>query len=106
MFNEKKVSYADSSLFEIFSLHLLRGDPKKALDAPHKVVITENMAKKYFGNADPIGKTLNVNRYSAPQDFEITGVVQDAPENSQVKYDFYCLIYFVRRIQRRRMVDR
>src|SRR5579872_6223212 len=88
MFNEKRFLYADSSFFKIFSLKLLRGDPKTALNAPHKVVITENTAKKYFGNTDPIGKTLNVNRYSAPQDFEITGVVQDAPESSQVKYDF------------------
>lgn len=88
MFNESRFLYADSSFFKIFSFKLLRGDPKTALDAPHKVVITENMAKKYFGNADPIGKTLNVNRYSAPQDFEVTGIVQDAPENSQVKYDF------------------
>jgi len=88
MFNEKRFLYADSALFKIFSLRLLRGDPKTALDAPHKVVITESSARKYFGNADPIGKTLNVNRHSVPQDFEITGVVQDAPENSQVKYDF------------------
>lgn len=88
MFNEKRFLYADSSLFKIFSLRLLRGDAKTALDAPNKVVITESMAKKYFGNGDPIGKTLNINRYSAPQDFLITGIVQDAPENSQVKYDF------------------
>lgn len=88
MFNESRFLYADSSFFKIFSFKLLRGDPKTALNAPNKVVITENMAKKYFGNADPIGKTLNVNRYSAPKDFEITGIVQDAPENSQVKYDF------------------
>ncbi|MGN6639319.1 MAG: ABC transporter permease [Mucilaginibacter sp.] len=88
MFNESRFLYADSSFFKIFSFKLLRGNPKTALNAPHKVVITENMAKRYFGNTDPIGKTLNVNRYSAPQDFDVTGIIQDAPENSQIKYDF------------------
>jgi ABC-type antimicrobial peptide transport system permease subunit/AraC-like DNA-binding protein len=88
MFNETRFLYADSSFFKIFSFRLLRGDPNTVLDAPLKVVITENMAKKYFGNADPIGKTLNVNRYSAPKDYVITGIVQDAPESSQVKYNF------------------
>jgi len=88
MFNEKRFLFADSSLFKIFSLRLLRGDANTALDAPNKVVITKAIAKKYFGNDDPMGKTLSVSRYSGPQDFLITGVVQDAPENSQVKYDF------------------
>ena len=88
MFNENRFLYADSSLFKIFSFRLLRGDPRTALDAPLKVVITQNTAKKYFGNADPIGRTLNVNRYSAPKEYVITGIVQDAPESSQIKYDF------------------
>ena len=88
LYNENRFLYADSTFFSMFSFPLLRGDPKTVLDAPNKVVITENMAKKYFGETDPIGKTLKVSWYSAPKDYEVTGIVAGAPENSQIKYDF------------------
>jgi putative ABC transport system permease protein len=85
---EKRFVYADSSLFKIFSFHLLRGNPQTALDAPNKVVITRAMAAKYFGKADPMGKPLSVAWYGPAKTFEVTGIVADAPENSQVKFDF------------------
>src|SRR5205085_8035158 len=52
LINEKNFIYADSTFFTIFSLKLLQGDPHTVLDAPHKVVLTESTAKKYFGS-DP-----------------------------------------------------
>ncbi|HVV56210.1 MAG TPA: ABC transporter permease, partial [Mucilaginibacter sp.] len=85
IFDEKRFLYADSSFLSIFSFPLLRGDTKTALDAPNKVVLSESMAKKYFGDADPIGQTLRIND---SKDFQVTGIIADAPENSQVKYDF------------------
>jgi len=88
MYIEKRFLYADSAFFKVFSFSLQRGDPKTALNAANKVVITQSMAKKYFGNSDPIGKTLSVGWYGPPKIFQVTGVVADAPENSQIKFDF------------------
>jgi putative ABC transport system permease protein len=84
VFDEKRFLYADSSFLSIFSFSLLRGDTKTALNAPNKVILSESTARKYFGNADPIGKTLRIND---SKDFQVTGLITDAPENSQVKYD-------------------
>ena len=57
--------------------------PKEALTRPQTVVISERMALKYFGRANPMGKTLEINR----REYEITGVVADPHENSHIKYD-------------------
>ncbi|MBD0332334.1 MAG: ABC transporter permease [Chitinophagaceae bacterium] len=85
MFDEKNFLYADSAFFSVFSFPLLQGDKKTVLDAPDKVVITQSMAKKYFGSENPIGKTLKV---GGTKDFLITGIAADAPDNSQIKFDF------------------
>jgi putative ABC transport system permease protein len=84
LFQENRVDFAEPSLFDVFSFPLVKGDPKTALNAPFNVVITESTAKKYFGNADPIGKTMlfdNMNMVT------VTGVAKDVPENSQFKFD-------------------
>ncbi len=88
MYIEKRFLYADSAFFRVFSFSLLKGDPKTVLDAPNKVVITQSMATKYFGSSDPIGKTLSVGWYGPPKIFQVTGVVANVPENSQIKFDF------------------
>jgi putative ABC transport system permease protein len=84
--NEKKFIYADSTFFDIFSFKLLQGDPHEVLDAPYKVVLTESTAKKYFGNENPVGKALRVGNDSSL--YKITGITQDCPSNSQIKFDF------------------
>ena len=86
LFNEKRFLYADSSFFDLFSLPLLKGSPKEALSGPNKVVLTATTAKKYFGNTDPIGKTVKIGSNGA--DYLITGVIEDCPSNSQLKFDF------------------
>src|ERR1700681_4632604 len=84
-FNEKNFLYADSSFFNIFSFTLKKGNPSTVLNARNQLLITETMAKKYFGNDDPVGKTLLI----ANSDYYIVnGIVQDAPENSQMHFDF------------------
>jgi len=88
IYNEKHFLYADSSFFKIFSFKLLSGDAKTALNAPNKVVLTKKTALKYFGNADPLGKMITVNGHVSPKSYLVTGIVADAPENSQIKYDF------------------
>ena len=88
MYIEKRFLYADSAFFKLFSFSLLKGDPKTVLDAPNKVVITQSMATKYFGSSDPVGKALSVGWYGPAKIFQVAGVVADAPENSQIKFDF------------------
>ncbi|MFN2458932.1 MAG: ABC transporter permease, partial [Chitinophagaceae bacterium] len=85
MFDEKNFFYADSAFFSVFTFPLLQGDAKTVLDAPDKVVLTQSTAKKYFGPENPIGKTLKI---GGSKDFLITGICADAPDNSQVKFDF------------------
>lgn len=85
VFNEPRFLFADSAFFSIFSFPLVKGDPATVLAAPNQVVITETMAKKYFGSDDPIGKTLKVNN---GKDYTIAGIAKDAPENSQIRFNF------------------
>src|SRR6266404_4141174 len=60
LFDEKNFFYADSAFFSVFSFPLISGDPAKVLNTPDKLVITQTMAKKYFGHGNPIGKTVKV----------------------------------------------
>ncbi|MET0634806.1 MAG: FtsX-like permease family protein [Chitinophagaceae bacterium] len=85
LFREDRFLYADSSFLDVFSFKLLAGNKSTALNAPDKVLLTRAMATRYFGYQDPIGKTLRVDNN---REYEITGLISDAPENSQIKYDF------------------
>lgn len=85
MYDEKNFLYADSAFFSVFSFPLLRGNASQVLGSADKLVITRSAAKKYFGDEDPIGKTVKV---GGTKDFVITGIAADAPENSQIKFDF------------------
>lgn len=79
VFEEKKFYLADSTFFDVFSFSLLRGNPKKVLNEPYAVVLTQRMADKYFPGEDPIGKTFFVNN---AQDYKVTGVMANPPTNS------------------------
>ena len=84
-FVENTVLPVDSNFLVHFSFPVLKGNAGKALDDPGSLVMTEESAKKYFGDDDPIGKVLTVNsRY----EFTVTAVVQDPPSNSSMKFDF------------------
>ncbi len=85
MFEENRFYYADSSFFKIFSFKLIEGNPSTVLDAPESMVITESMARKYFGDQNAIGQAITV---GGTKDFIITGISEDAPDNSQIKFDF------------------
>jgi putative ABC transport system permease protein len=84
VFDEPGLLYADSSFFSIFSFPLLEGDPRTALNAPERVVLTRKLARKYFGDEDPVGKVVNIGRLG---DCLVTGVAADPPGNSQVQFD-------------------
>jgi putative ABC transport system permease protein len=85
-FLEKRFYLADSTLFDVFTLPFVEGSPKGALNRPFTVVLTESMAKKYFGAVSPIGKMLTVNNL---RQYEITGVIKDMPQNSHFHADFF-----------------
>jgi len=84
-FDEKRIFYADSTFFQVFSFPLVRGNPATAMNRRDAVLITQDMAKKYFGDADPMGKTLRVDN----KDYvTITGVLENIPANSHLQFDF------------------
>lgn len=84
-FKEAYSIAADSSFFKLFDFELLQGDEERVLKAPFNVVLSQSTAKKYFGEEDPIGKSLKIfeGRYPA----QITGVMEDIPVNSQIQAD-------------------
>jgi len=84
-FIENRFFYADSSFFDIFSFPLIKGNPETALNDPYSLLLTEKTAKKYFGEKDPLGQTLNINN---EYDYIITGVLKNIPPNSHIKFDF------------------
>ncbi len=84
-FTEKRVLYADAPFFKMFSFNLIEGNPATVLNSPNQVVLTQTMATKYFGDENPVGKTLN---FGSRGDYIVTGVCKDAPGNSQIRFDF------------------
>ncbi len=88
-FAEIKFLLADSNFFNFFSFPLVQGDKNQVLLNPFSLVISENMAKKYFGKQNPIGKII---RYNNKYDFTITGIAKNAPSNSSIDYNFVASI--------------
>ena len=84
MFDEPRIMYADPAFFKIFSFRLVTGNTATALDAPDKIVVTQSMAKKYFGDEDPLNKTITTGKKS----LRVSGVCEDVPQTSQLKFDF------------------
>jgi putative ABC transport system permease protein len=86
-FKEKNqnVIYADADFFSVFSFPLIYGNPANVLSGHNQVVISERMAKKYFGNSNPIGKTLNIT--SEKLLLTVSGIAKDFPVNSSFRFD-------------------
>ena len=83
---EQRVAYADSTLFDVFTLPVIAGDAKTALKDYHSLVITETIAKKYFNSTDVVGKTMLMNDTS---NYKITAVIKDIPKQSHFHFDFF-----------------
>jgi len=84
LFQENNILYADPSFFRIFSFNLLKGKAATVLNSPDKILVTQTTAKKYFADADPIGKLLKI----GDKNYTVSGLTTDAPGNSQIKFDF------------------
>ena len=83
---EKKVVFAESDLFDVFTLPMIDGNPSTSLNDPNSAVITESTAKKYFNRRDVVGKTITINDSNI---YKITGVIKDIPAQSHFNYDFF-----------------
>ncbi len=82
---EEKFFYADSTLFEIFTINFVQGNPVTALQQPNSIVLTTKTAEKYFGSKNPMGERVVL---SNGKEFLVTGVVKPVPHNSQFEFDF------------------
>jgi putative ABC transport system permease protein len=83
-FKQDQISYADAGFLNMFSFPMISGNPSTALKEPYTGVLTESAAKKYFGDEDPVGRSI---RFQDAFDCQITGVVKDVPSNSDIKFD-------------------
>ncbi len=83
---EYEVVFADPSIFDVFTLPMLSGNPKTALAEPNSIVVTESIAQKYFNTSQVLGKMLTV---EDNQLYKITGVIKDLPENSHLKRNVF-----------------
>ncbi|MGN6355233.1 MAG: ABC transporter permease, partial [Parafilimonas sp.] len=81
LLNEPNVYFADENLFDVFTVDVLKGNPKTALNDPFSVMLTEETAKKYFGNEDPVNKVIRANDQF---DVKVTGVYKDFPSNAHI----------------------
>jgi predicted permease len=84
VFFESSVIAADSTIFRIFTMPLVSGNPETALNSPYSVVLTKKLAEKYFGNDDPLGKSLTLENKTQVQ---VTGVMENLPNNSIFSFE-------------------
>jgi len=85
MFRET-MGFADASLFDIFSLPFVSGDPKTVFKNPYSIILTEKMAEKYFGDEDPINKNITLENKI---DFIVKGIIKNLPENSFLQFSAF-----------------
>ncbi|MGC3945006.1 MAG: ABC transporter permease [Chryseolinea sp.] len=89
MFFEDNILVTEPSFLDVFNFPLLRGDARTALQEPYSIVMSEQMARRYFGDADPIGQDIHVFLYDPDgngMDFKVTGVIQDCPKETHFRY--------------------
>jgi putative ABC transport system permease protein len=84
-FREEKAFYADTSLFKIFDFKIVEGDPVSSLKGINKIMVSESFANRYFGKEEALGKRL---LFNGNESFNISGVFEDVPENSHIKFGF------------------
>jgi len=86
--NKELVSFADSSFFQMFSFPLIHGDKNQVFHNPNSMVLTEKMALKYFNTTDVVGKLVSVRFGNKFQEYLVSGVAQNTPKNSSVRFQF------------------
>jgi putative ABC transport system permease protein len=93
IYPETNMYLSDTSFFKIFSFPFIEGNPETALSDRYSIVITKQTAQKYFGEKDPMGKVLHLVQLN--HDFTVTGVIENIPMNSHLRFDFIGRIEFL-----------
>lgn len=78
-------SMVDSNFLQVFSFPLLKGDPSQVLKDMHSIVLTEKLAKKLYGNEDPMGKVIKIDN---KENFTVTGILKDLPNNTRFSFEY------------------
>ncbi|MEJ2637691.1 MAG: ABC transporter permease [Calditrichia bacterium] len=84
---EDQVSFVDPQVFDIFTIPLLEGDSKTVLRNPNDLVLSRDIAKKFFGDQDPLGKIITVSHYWGTEEFTVAGVMKNYPANSNLEFE-------------------
>ncbi len=87
IFSEERVFWVDPAFFDVFTVPFISGNPKNALLQPNQIVLTRSMAKKYFGDTDPVGRIIDAD---GQRDYIVSAVVEDVPPTSHFHFDFLC----------------
>jgi len=90
-----KVRGVSPSFFEMFTFPFVKGDSKNCLSEPRSIVLTEKMAAKLFKDENPLGKTLGFEWWGTWHDLKVTGVIEDAPPNTHIRFDYLLPFEFV-----------
>lgn len=86
-FNEDRAYFVNPAWLKVFDWEMIKGDAETALSEVNQIVLTESAAKKYFGNEDPIGKTMTLIPGGGSVDMQVSGVVKDVPDNTHLTFD-------------------
>jgi putative ABC transport system permease protein len=86
-FNEDRIYYAEPDFLDLFDVQLISGNVKTALDGPAKMVISENLAKRYFGTTDALGKMIRWRTHGNTVSFIVTGICKNYPVNSHINFN-------------------
>jgi len=95
VFFEDDIRAVDPSFLQMFTFPLLRGDKNVALNSPYSLVLSEDIAEKYFGEEDPLGQIISINNQ---YDFTVTGIIENIPHNSILQFDIIIPYEFLRKI--------
>jgi len=82
---DQEALYVDSNFFSVFTFPMVYGNPQNALNDPHSIVLSEEIAEKYFGKGNPVGNTLNLKVDDKFQPFRVAAVTRKSPQNSSIK---------------------
>ncbi len=93
---EELFALADPHFFEIFDFKFIEGNPRTAFNEPNSVIITERMAKKYFGSSDALGKSLELNFVGIKKIIKVTGVIENIPHNTHFQRDLILPLDFIK----------
>lgn len=96
-FFEYNIRAVDPSFFQMFTFPMIKGDKNRALDSPYSLIINEDIAEKYFGKEDPLGKVITINN---THEFTVNGVIENVPHNSTLQFELLIPYAFLEKIGR------